>query len=227
MAMDFFNEAELIYIVRICLASVCGGLIGLERERRFKGAGIRTHLIVGLSAALMTVLSKYGFSDVVGGGVNVDASRVAAGVVCAIGFLGAGVIFFRRDIVSGVTTAAGLWATVGIGIAIGAGWYLTGVVTTLMILVFQMLLHYKSVLVRTQKTGIIVFRMGEGMVEQTVSQRMEQLVERVSELRLSRLEGGQVEVYCEVVFPARYGTEDIVRILREIPELYSVELHRP
>lgn len=225
--MEFFNTAELIYILRIFLASVCGAVIGLERERRFKGAGIRTHLIVALSAALMTVMSKYGFSDVVGGGVNVDASRVAAGVVCAIGFLGAGVIFFRRDIVSGVTTAAGLWATVGVGIAIGAGWYLTGAATTLMIVFFQSLLHHKSALVKTQKVGILVFHLDETLVEQTVSERLARLVERVSELRLRRLENGKVELYCEVVFPMDCTSEDITHILRELPELHSVELHRP
>ena len=79
------------------MAAACGGAIGFERERRFKSAGIRTHLIVALSAALMTVLSKYGFSDAIGSGVTVDASRVAAGVVSAIGFLGAGVIFRSEE----------------------------------------------------------------------------------------------------------------------------------
>lgn len=226
MEMSDIN-VELVYMIRIILASVCGGLIGLEREFRYKGAGVRTHLIVSMSAALMTVLSKYGFSDVVGGGVNVDASRVAAGVVCAIGFLGAGVIFFRRDIVSGVTTAAGLWGTVGIGMAIGAGWYFTGTATTLLILFFQMLLHHKSVLVRTQKTGVIIFRMSEDRVEETVDRRLARIVERTSEMRLRRLEDGQVEVYCETVFSAGCRPEDLVRILTEMPEIYSVELHRP
>lgn len=226
MEMSDIN-VELVYMLRIISASVCGGLIGLEREFRYKGAGVRTHLIVSMSAALMTVLSKYGFSDVVGGGVNVDASRVAAGVVCAIGFLGAGVIFFRRDIVSGVTTAAGLWATVGIGIAIGAGWYFTGVTTTLLILLFQMLLHHKSVLVRAQKTGVIVFHMSEDNVKETMDQRLAHLVERTSEMRLRRLEDGQVEIYCEAVFSAECSPEDLVRILKELPEIYSLELHRP
>lgn len=226
MVMSAYS-GELVYIVRIFLASVCGGLIGLEREVRYKGAGVRTHLIVSLSAAMMTVLSKYGFSDAVGGGVNVDASRVAAGVVSAIGFLGAGVIFFRRDIVSGVTTAAGLWATVGIGITIGAGLYFTGAVTTLMILLFQMLLHHKSVLVRTQKTGIIIFHIDEEKVEETVYRHLEQLVERTSEMRLRRLDNGQLEVYCGAVFPADCRPEDLVNMLKELPEIYSVEIHRP
>ncbi|MCM1149498.1 MAG: MgtC/SapB family protein [Butyricicoccus sp.] len=225
--MELFNTAELIYILRIFLASLCGAVIGLERERRFKGAGIRTHLIVALSAALMTVLSKYGFSDVVGGGVNVDASRVAAGVVSAIGFLGAGVIFFRRDIVSGVTTAAGLWATVGIGIAIGAGWYLTGAATTLMIVCFQMLLHYRTMLVSPQKAGTIVFRVKEGETEEAVLDRLARFSVRTRDVGLKRAGDGFVEARCEVIFPADYGSRDMIRTLRELPEVMSIEMHRP
>ena len=76
MQMVFFNELELECFVRIALSAVCGSLVGLERERRFKSAGIRTHLIVALSAALMTVLSKYGFADVVGGGVQIGRAHV-------------------------------------------------------------------------------------------------------------------------------------------------------
>lgn len=105
--MSWFSIQELEYLLRIVLAAVCGGAIGFERERRSKSAGIRTHIIVALSAALMMVVSKYGFFDVIGlGGISLDASRVAAGVVTAIGFLGVGVIFTHGRTVSGVTTAA-------------------------------------------------------------------------------------------------------------------------
>ncbi len=227
MQMVFFNELELECFVRIALSAVCGSLVGLERERRFKSAGIRTHLIVALSAALMTVLSKYGFADVVGGGVQVDASRVAAGVVCAIGFLGAGVIFLRRDVISGVTTAAGLWATVGVGMAIGAGWYFTGVASTVLIVAFQLLLHYRTLLVRTQKMGTVVFRVSEGQTEETVCQRLVQLVERTRDISLRRTDDGYVEVRCEVIFPAEYRSKDMIRALREMPEVCSIEMHRP
>ena len=138
--MSWFSIQELEYLLRIVLAAVCGGAIGFERERRSKSAGIRTHIIVALSAALMMVVSKYGFFDVIGlGGISLDASRVAAGVVTAIGFLGVGVIFTHGRTVSGVTTAAGLWATVGVGIAVGAGLYVTGGVATVLIVLFHFL----------------------------------------------------------------------------------------
>ena len=121
---DVFMFSEIEYLFRIVLSAFCGALIGLEREKRAKSAGIRTHVLVAISSALMMVVSKYGFFDVIPiSGISLDASRIAAGVVSAIGFLGAGVIFVRKENTVGLTTSAGLWATVGMGIAVGAGLY--------------------------------------------------------------------------------------------------------
>lgn len=104
--MSEFWMQQFEYLLRIAVAAVCGAFIGMERKHRLKGAGVRTHLIVALASALMTVVSKYGFFDVtVLDSVNLDPSRVAAGVVSAIGFLGAGVIFMRNQSVIGITTA--------------------------------------------------------------------------------------------------------------------------
>lgn len=104
---------QLEYSARILLAAVCGACIGYERTNRLKTAGIRTHVIVSLAAALMMIISKYGFSDILAvHNVGLDPSRIAAGVVTAIGFLGAGIIFVHNQSVSGLTTAAGIWATV-------------------------------------------------------------------------------------------------------------------
>lgn len=136
------NSLQLEFILRVILASVCGMFIGWERERRLKSAGLRTHMLVALASSLMMVISKYAFMDVVYlQSVQVDASRVAAGVVQAIGFLGAGVIFVKKDNIVGVTTAAGLWATVGIGLTIGAGLYVLGVSCTALIILIQLIVH--------------------------------------------------------------------------------------
>lgn len=121
---------QLELMIRIVLAGVCGGAIGYERESRKKTAGLRTHVIVAVSSALMIVLSKYGFEDVLGQYVRLDPSRIAAGTVTAIGFLGSGIIFSRNKNVSGVTTSAGIWATLGVGMAVGAGMYVIGIATT-------------------------------------------------------------------------------------------------
>lgn len=136
------NFMQLEFVLRILLSSVCGMFIGWERERRLKSAGLRTHMLVALASSLMMVISKYAFMDIVYlSSVQVDASRVAAGVVQAIGFLGAGVIFVRKDNIVGVTTAAGLWATVGIGLTIGSGLYVLGIACTALIILIQLIVH--------------------------------------------------------------------------------------
>ena len=226
--MDALLDAtQLEHLLRIVLAALCGGAVGFERERRFKSAGIRTHLIVALSAALMTVLSKHGFTDVVGSGVTVDASRIAAGVVSAIGFLGAGVIFFRKDAVSGVTTAAGLWATVGIGIALGAGRYFVGCAVTGLIVLIQVVLHHRPPLVRPQKVGTVVLRLTNPQLEPAVCTRLAGMAERIESIHFRRLDGDMVEITCDVIFATDYNAEHLVRALQDIPELYSVEMRWP
>lgn len=128
---------QLELMVRIVLAGICGGAIGYERESRKKTAGLRTHVIVAVSSALMIVLSKYGFDDVLGQYVRLDPSRIAAGTVTAIGFLGSGIIFSRNKNVSGVTTSAGIWATLGVGMAVGAGMYVIGIATTFIVVLVE------------------------------------------------------------------------------------------
>lgn len=112
-------------------AFVLSALIGLEREIRHKSAGLRTYTVVGLASALFLLVSKYGFTDVLQPGLVVlDPSRVAAQIVSGIGFIGAGIIFVRGDMVRGLTTAASVWLTAAIGMACGAGLLLLAVAAT-------------------------------------------------------------------------------------------------
>jgi len=121
---------ELEMTLRLLLAAVLGAIIGYQRERAGKTAGLRTHVLICLGSALFTVASIYGF------GLNTDPARVAAGVVAGIGFLGAGAIMHREGgLVAGLTTAATIWAVAGIGMAAGAGLYLVSAVTTVLVLV--------------------------------------------------------------------------------------------
>lgn len=136
------------FFFRMVLACICGAAIGFERSRRFKGAGIRTHIIVCCGAALIMIISKYGFADLNGPlaqafGVDrgTDPARIAAQVVSGISFLGAGVIFKNNGAVRGLTTAAGIWVTAGIGLAIGTGLISVGVFGTLLIAVLQIIMH--------------------------------------------------------------------------------------
>ena len=121
---------ELDITLRLAVAMLLGGVIGFEREYRAKDAGFRTHFLVALGSALFCIVSQFGF-----GFELKDSSRVAAQVVSGIGFLGAGTIIFQKNVVRGLTTAAGLWVTAAIGLACGTGMYLPAVVTTLMVLI--------------------------------------------------------------------------------------------
>src|ERR1700722_12735195 len=136
----------LTQLGELTLALVLSTLIGLEREIRMKSAGLRTHTLVGVSAALIMLVSKYGFMDVLANGrVVLDPSRVAAQIVSGIGFIGGGVIFMRRDVVRGLTTAASVWLTAALGMACGAGLVVLAVATTIghfiIMLGFPMLLR--------------------------------------------------------------------------------------
>lgn len=130
------------YVLRMLLACFCGSIIGLERSRRQKDAGIRTHMIVALGSALIMIVSKYGFMDIMHiEGIRADASRIASNVVTGVGFLGAGVIFVRDVSIKGLTTAAGIWTTAGVGLAIGAGEYELGIAASIIMVVSQLILH--------------------------------------------------------------------------------------
>ena len=146
---DFLPEVTLTvfdnleFFIRILLSAVLGALVGLERTKRQKEAGIRTHCIIACAAAVFMILSKYAFVDPASalGTRGVDGARIAAQVVSGISFLGAGVIFKNGNSIRGLTTAAGIWATSAIGMAIGAGMYWVGLITTAIMMVAQVVLH--------------------------------------------------------------------------------------
>ena len=133
---------NLDFVIRILVSCACGFALGIERSRRFKEAGVRTHMIV----------SKYGFADLLSvtkqhfnGTRGADPARLAAQVVSGVSFLGAGMIFKNGGSVTGLTTAAGIWATAGIGLAIGSGMYVVGILVTIAISLIQMLMHIVTV----------------------------------------------------------------------------------
>ncbi len=119
--IQWFTQHTLTAIVLLVIAFVLCAAIGLERERQLKSAGLRTHTLVGLGSALFTLVGVYGFEGMLPGDIRLDPSRIAAQVVSGIGFIGAGVIFVRKTVVSGLTTAASIWVAAAVGMAAGAG----------------------------------------------------------------------------------------------------------
>lgn len=224
--MHFYIGAELEYLLRIVLAAICGGLVGWEREKRFKSAGIRTHMLVAMSSALMMIVSKYGFFDVIGyDGISLDASRIAAGVVTAIGFLGAGVIFVRKENTIGVTTAAGLWGTVGLGIALGAGMYITGIVFTVLMILFQFLLHNKHLRLGTQLIGTVTIPMEDPVQSmRSITASLKKGGLTVRNIQANRNAEGRMILTASVIFRKRISIPEAIKRLEEIGTVSSVEI---
>ncbi len=121
-------------LIRLFLAIILGGMIGFERERLKRPAGFRTHVLVCAGSALIMMVSAYGFSGQIGEGFEVDPGRIAAGVVTGIGFIGAGTILQQRGSIRGLTTAATIWVVSGVGLAVGIGFYLGAIITTIFVL---------------------------------------------------------------------------------------------
>ncbi|MBE5739245.1 MAG: MgtC/SapB family protein [Clostridiales bacterium] len=140
---------ELWHGISLLLAALLGFCIGYERKLRAKEAGMRTHTVVCFGSALMMVISKYAFGD------EVDTARVAAQIVAGVGFLGAGIIVYRKNEVHGLTTAAGVWVTAGIGMACGGGMYITAVLATVTLIFFQWLLHRDWKIFQPKKSFLI------------------------------------------------------------------------
>ena len=135
-------QVQLDWLLRIIIAAICGAIIGYERAIQRKSAGVRTHIVVAIASALFMIVSKYGFADLLNmHDIALDPSRIAAQIVTGISFIGAGTILVRREQISGLTTAAGVWATSAIGMAIGAGMYSIGMLATAFLFIIQVLFH--------------------------------------------------------------------------------------
>ena len=192
--MNLFDVSQLYYIARIVVAGICGIFIGLERKNRSKEAGVRTHFVVACASALMMVISKYGFGDIVSetvGGRGADGARLAAQVVSGIGFLGAGMIFVHKNTVTGLTTAAGIWATSGVGLAVGAGMYAIGIVTSALIVIAQILLHKDFRWMKNSKSKKLVVKgVTEAQYQQNLTEQLKKEGITVYDVYIEKDDGG-------------------------------------
>ncbi|RKN78187.1 MgtC/SapB family protein [Paenibacillus ginsengarvi] len=219
---------EFEYLLRVILAGICGALIGYERKSRMKEAGIRTHFVVAVGAALMVVISKYGFRDQSGWeSLAFDPSRIAAQVVSGVGFLGAGMIFMQKQTVRGLTTAAGIWTTAGIGMAIGAGLYEVGGGVTVLVLVAQKLLHGKMMKwLSAPRTDTLTMRVASEPAA------LDRILQVLSEKDVSVLsyhveqaadDHAVLQVEMNLKFAGGGKTEQLMPIIQQLPFILSVE----
>ena len=218
---------EVVYLLRMLSATICGALVGLEREKRQKSAGLRTHIIVCMASALMMIVSKYGFFDViVVDGISLDASRIAAGVVTAIGFIGGGVIYIRKDNAVGLTTAAGLWATVGIGIALGAGMYVLGFFSTALMIIVQVIMHWKKLRVVSSAAGTIVVNMTKHhLAFKELTSKLDNDGMYIRNLTMSRNDVGEVILKASVMFTKKVPLHEIVDDETRLDYIDNIDLY--
>ncbi|MBR2916690.1 MAG: MgtC/SapB family protein [Clostridia bacterium] len=213
-------------MLRILLSVICGYLIGNERTHQGKQAGVKTHSIVALASCLMMIISQYGFEDFYSMvnypevGMRLDPSRVAAQIISGIGFLGAGMIYVHKNNVTGLTTAAGIWATAGIGMAIGGGMYFISIATTIIIVLAQLFMHNSSKVPHLPKEEKITFVVED--TQEAIDLILESLSEyevEVLKISYSKLEDGLLSVTTKV----SYDGTDKDKLMRLITEIHKEE----
>ncbi len=214
-------------ILRLLLAATLAGILGGERELTEQPAGFRTHILVGLGAALFAIISAYGFQSVVGAGprqVRADPTRVASQIVVGIGFLGGGAIVKYGASIRGLTTAASLWVTAAVGTAVGLGVLLLGFVTTLITLVALVGLRPLRRIIRRRAAARDEFLVeGDPSIDiQDLVTRLQGAGAQIMEVRVSD-EGGERRVHLVVQPPADTSGSSLVAHLASAPNVRNVD----
>ena len=214
-------------LLRLALAAVLGGLIGVERELREREAGLRTHLLVALGSALFTIVGAYGFNEFLNSGapvVRADPTRIAAQIVTGIGFLGAGAIIRQGLSVRGLTTAATLWVVAAVGLAAGAGYYSVAVITTALVLIALYplrLIAYKIIVRFRPEDGRLLVQLPAGSSPGEVIDEVERLGARLASLDVSQ-EGDRRRLELDVVLPRETNQTRVVTRIAELDNVLEV-----
>lgn len=226
--LRYFTFTDVLDLgIRVVLSAICGAIIGFERERRYKNAGLRTHIIVSIAAAILMIVSKYGFIDIASAGdlrLTSDSGRIAAGVIQSIGFLGAGVIFIRKESVIGLTTAAGLWATVGIGLCFGSGMYVMGITATVIIILVHFLLRLQHIPMQT--IGIISCNLTRhSMTIGQLAKEFQNIGANLRDFSYLRDINDNVTIKANVVFNDHKNMVEHVDLMLSFPFIDSFEVY--
>ena len=214
------------FILRLFIAGILGSIIGLDREYRAKEAGYRTHFLVSLGSALIMIVSQHGFSEIIDTpNVNLDPSRIASQLVTGIGFLGAGTIILHKQIVRGLTTAAGIWATSGIGLAIGAGMYELGISATILTLIGLEVLSFlfKSI---GMKSSIVEFSTDNKETLNRITKLFHSKNFLIVSLQMKENRIGESIVYHATMLIKLKKSNDEGTLLTLLQEFDDVTIHR-
>ena len=223
-------------MLRIVAAGFCGAAVGFERSKRLKEAGLRTHCVVAIASALIMIISKYGFADLAlydaggelirdgffAGTKGADPSRIAAGIVSGIGFLGAGVIFKNGNVVRGITTAAGIWATSAIGMAFGSGMYIIAVFTTVFVMLVQIVLHKFPVGNDAHNTSEIVITMIDTKESREIFEKKIKKALIVSIKAYSECDVKMIKITIKKSGP--FTPEDLLKMMDDYPQIKSIAM---
>lgn len=218
---------EWILVLRLLLAGMLGAVIGLDREYRAKEAGFRTHFLVSLGSALFMIISQYGFAEIVrANGANYDGARVAAQIVSGIGFLGAGTIIFHKQFIRGLTTAAGMWATAGIGMAVGGGMYFIGVAATVLVLIGLEVLTLAFGKVGLSSVSITFYTPKKENLEKVVAEIHTKKYHLVSYNSVEEAHGGVIVYKADVVMKVRGHREqnDLFVFIQSLDEISQLKV---
>ena len=222
-ADQLLGEDFLLIITRLLVALVLSGLIGFEREINNHSAGFRTHILVGVGACLMMILSLFGFStfNEVNDNIRFDPARIPSYVISGIGFLGAGTIIVYGGTVRGLTTAASIWAVAGIGLVVGSGMYSVAIFTTLIILISLIFLnHIERIFPRSRTTTFIELVVDETIQINQVVEVIEKQQFSITNIEIIRQESSLRKFYIKM---GRKDKHSLITIFEEISRFQGVK----
>jgi putative Mg2+ transporter-C (MgtC) family protein len=228
--IEVWSDTAATQITLLSLSFVLCAAVGLERQMSQKSAGMRTHTLVGMGSAGFTLVSAFGFGGVLGDTAVLDPSRIAAQIVSGVGFLGAGVIFMRRDVVRGLTTAATIWVSAAIGMACGAGMVVLAVtMTVLQLLALVVLAPLGRLLPASGRKRVvdIHYRDGHGVLREVlrIANEME-FHAAIASTRQLASSGGSAVVAVSLHFSGRHPLDSLVAQLSQLDDVYEVHVGR-
>ena len=214
------------FVLRLFIAGILGSIIGLDREYRAKEAGYRTHFLVSLGSALLMIVSQHGFGGILDTpNVNLDPSRIASQVVTGIGFIGAGTIILHKQTVRGLTTAAGIWATSAIGLAVGAGMYELGISATILTLIGLEVLGFlfKSV---GMKSSVVEFSTDNKETLNRLSKTFHSKDFLIVSYQMNERQTGDTTDYHVTMVIKSKKSNDEGKLLAHLQDFADVTIHR-